>query len=66
MKLSLDARHIVIIPSVIVAEVCAVILGLTNSEEEGISAAKEVQECCVVILVIYESASVLEEVLPAP
>ncbi|MCK4399283.1 MAG: PIN domain-containing protein [Methanophagales archaeon] len=57
----LKGKHVVIIPSVIVAEVCAVISRLTNSEEEGISAAKEVQECCVVV---YESASVLEELLP--
>ena len=57
----LKGKHIVIIPSVIVAEVCAVISMLTKSEEEGLSAAKEVQECCVVV---YESASVLEELLP--
>ena len=57
----LKGKHVVIIPSVIVAEVCAVISRLTNSEEEGLSAAEEVQECCVVI---YESASVLEELLP--
>jgi predicted nucleic acid-binding protein len=57
----LKGKHIVVIPSVIVAEVCAVISRLTNSEEEGISAAEEVQECCVVI---YEGASVLEELLP--
>ena len=58
----LKGKHIVVIPSVIVAEVCAVISRLTNSEEEGISAAEEVQECGVVV---YESASVLEELLPA-
>ena len=57
----LKGKHVVIIPSVIVAEVCAVISRLTNSEEEGISVAKEVQEYCVVV---YESASVMEELLP--
>jgi len=57
----LKGKHVVIMPSVIVAEVCAVISRLTNSEEEGLSAAEEVQECCVVI---YESVSVLEELLP--
>ena len=57
----LKGKHVVIIPSVIVSETCAVISRLTNSEEEGLSVAKEVQECCVVV---YESASVLEELLP--
>jgi predicted nucleic acid-binding protein len=57
----LNGKHVVIIPLVIVAEVCAVISRLTNSEDEGMGAAKEVQEYCVVV---YESASVLEELLP--
>ena len=57
----LKGKHIVIIPSVIVAEVCAVISRMTNSEEEGMKAANEIQQCCIVI---FESASIFEELLP--
>ena len=57
----LKGRHEVIIPSVIVAEVCAVISRMTNSEEEGIKAAKEIQQYCVVV---YESEPIFEELLP--
>jgi len=38
----LKGKHIVLIPSVIVAEVCAVISRMTNSEEEGMKAANEI------------------------
>lgn len=57
----LKGKHIVLIPSVIVAEVCAVISRMTNSEEEGMKAANEIQQYCIVI---YESASIFEELLP--
>ena len=57
----LKGKHIVIIPSVIVAEVCAVISRMTNSEEEGMKAANQIQQYCIVI---YESASIFEELLP--
>jgi len=57
----LKGRHEVIIPSVIIAEVCAVISRMTNSEEEGIKAAEEIQRYCVVV---YESEPVFEELLP--
>jgi rRNA-processing protein FCF1 len=57
----LKGIHEVIIPSVIIAEVCAIISRLTNSEEEGIKAAEEIQRYCVVV---YESKPVFEELLP--
>ncbi len=57
----LKGRHEVIIPSVIVAEVCTVISRMTNSEEEGIKAAKEIQQYGIVV---YESEHIFEELLP--
>jgi predicted nucleic acid-binding protein len=57
----LKGKYVVIIPSVIVAEVCAVISRLTNTEEEGIKVAREIQRYCVVI---YESALTFDELLP--
>lgn len=60
-KHAIRGKHIVIVPSSIVAEVCAVISRLTNSEEEGIEAAKEIQQYCIVV---YDSETIFDEILP--
>lgn len=57
----LKGRHEVIIPSVIVAEVCTVISRMTNLEEEGLNAAREIQQYCIVV---YESKRIFDELLP--
>lgn len=57
----LAGKHSVIIPSIVLSEVCAAISRLTRKEERALEVTNEIRGSCVVV---YETDVLIDKVLP--